>query len=249
MSTNDVPSAPKLSASKLSAPKLSAPKVSPASRPDAQAVERLLSLGADSLSDVELLAVLLGRGARGRSASAHAQALLLASDGLGGLFDSLPAELLTLPGLGPGQAAQLRAALALVERHAKCRLKRVDVLTSPAQTARFLQLRLRRREREVFAVIFLDSQHRVIEYEELFFGTIDGTSVHPREVVRAALRHNAAAVIVAHNHPSGVAEPSQADVRITERLRSALGLVDVRLLDHLVIGDSEIASLAERGLI
>ncbi len=217
--------------------------------PVAQSVERLLSQGADSLSDVELLAVLLRRGARGRSVSAHAQAILLASNGLGGLLDSRPSGLLTLPGMGPAQAAQLRAALALAERHAKCRLKRAGVLTSPAQTARFLQLRLRRREREVFAVIFLDSQHRVIEYEELFFGTIDGTSVHPREVVRAALRYNAAAIIAAHNHPSGVAEPSQADVRITERLRAALALVDVRLLDHLVVGDIEVASLAERGLI
>ena len=234
MSTSDVPNAR-----------------SPARRrpPVAQAVDRLLSLGPDSLSDVELLTVLLRGHGRGRSVGAHAQALLLASNGLGGLLDSRLPELLALPGLGAAQAAQLRAALALAERHAKCRLKRDGALTSPAQTARFLQLRLRRREREVFAVIFLDSQHRVIEYEELFFGTIDGTSVHPREVVRAALRYNAAAIIAAHNHPSGVAEPSQADVRITERLRAALALVDVRLLDHLVVGDTEVASLAERGLI
>ena len=234
MSTRDVPNA--------SSPPSARPPV-------AEAVDRLLSQGADALSDAELLAILLRRGARGRCVSAHAQALLLASNGLGGLLDCRPQELLALPGVGSAQAAQLRAALALAERHARSRLKRDGVLTSPAQTARFLQLRLRRREREVFAVIFLDSQHRVIEYEELFFGTIDGTSVHPREVVRAALRHNAAAIIAAHNHPSGVAEPSQADVRITERLRSALALVDVRLLDHLVVGDVEVTSLAERGLI
>lgn len=211
--------------------------------------ERLLARGADALSDHELLALLLRTGDRGRPVLALAAELLANGGGLGGLLDREVGELAALRGVGPARAALLKAALALAERHALCRLQRAEALTSPAHTVRFLNLRLRRREREVFAVLLLDSQHRVIEYEELFFGTIDGTSVHPREVVRAALRRNAAAVIVAHNHPSGVAEPSQADIRITERLRAALALVDVRLLDHFVVGDVDVTSLAERGLI
>ena len=210
--------------------------------------EKLLALGPDALSDAELIAIFLRTGARGASAVDVAQALLVHWQGVGGLLDAPIAELMGAPGLGPAKAAQLKAALVLAERHALSELRRGDTLTSPAHCARFLRIRLRRREREVFAVVFLDSQHRVIQYEELFQGTIDGTSVHPREVVRAALRHNAAAVILAHNHPSGVAEPSQADVRITERLRQALGLIDVRVLDHLVVGDQEVVSLAERGL-
>ena len=210
--------------------------------------EKLLALGPDALSDAELIAIFLRTGARGASAVDVAQALLVHWQGVGGLLDAPIAELMGAPGLGPAKAAQLKAALVLAERHALSELRRADTLTSPADCARFLRIRLRRREREVFAVVFLDSQHRVIQYEELFQGTIDGTSVHPREVVRAALRHNAAAVILAHNHPSGVAEPSQADVRITERLRQALGLIDVRVLDHLVGGDQEVVSLAERGL-
>jgi DNA repair protein RadC len=211
--------------------------------------ERLLARGPDALSDHELLALLLRTGDRGRPVLTLAAELLASGGGLGALLDLEATELAALRGVGPARAALLKAALALAERHARCRLVRAEALTSPAHTARYLKLRLRRREREVFAVLLLDSQHRVIEYEELFFGTIDGTSVHPREVVRAALRRNAAAVIVAHNHPSGVAEPSQADVRITERLRSALALVDVRLLDHFVVGDVDVTSLAERGLI
>ena len=211
--------------------------------------EKLLALGPDALSDAELIAIFLRTGARGASAVDVAQALLVHWQGVGGLLDAPIAELMGAPGLGPAKAAQLKAALVLAERHALSELRRADTLTSPAHCARFLRIRLRRREREVFAVVFLDSQHRVIQYEELFQGTIDGTSVHPREVVRAALRHNAAAVILAHNHPSGVAEPSQADVRITERLRQALGLIDVRVLDHLVVGDQEVVSLAERGLL
>ena len=211
--------------------------------------EKLLALGPDALSDAELIAIFLRTGARGASAVDVAQALLVHWQGVGGLLDAPIAELMGAPGLGPAKAAQLKAALVLAECHALSELRRADTLTSPAHCARFLRIRLRRREREVFAVVFLDSQHRVIQYEELFQGTIDGTSVHPREVVRAALRHNAAAVILAHNHPSGVAEPSQADVRITERLRQALGLIDVRVLDHLVVGDQEVVSLAERGLL
>ena len=211
--------------------------------------EKLLARGADLLSDAELFAIFLRTGTRGSSALDLAHALLSRWQGVGGLLDAPVRDLVNEPGLGPAKAAQLKAALALAERHALDVLRRADTLTSPAHCARFLRIRLRRREREVFGVVFLDSQHRVIEYEELFQGTIDGTSVYPREVVRAALRHNAAAVILAHNHPSGVAEPSQADVRITERLRQALALIDVRVLDHLVVGDQDVVSLAERGML
>ena len=140
----------------------------------------------------------------------------------------------------------ISAALAVLEK----RMRYHDVtLRSPADTRSYLRLRLAHLEHEVFAVLFLDNRHRVIEYETLFRGTIDGASVHPREVVKAALAHNAAAVILAHNHPSGVAEPSQADLHLTRRLREAMGLVDIRVLDHLVIGDGEAVSFAERGLL
>ena len=140
----------------------------------------------------------------------------------------------------------ITAALAVLDR----RMRYHDVqISSPADTRAYLRLRFAGLEHEVFAILFLDNRHRVIEYEELFRGTIDGASVHPREVVKAALAHNAAAVILAHNHPSGVAEPSQADLHLTRRLREALGLVDIRVLDHLVIGDGETVSFAERGLL
>ena len=140
----------------------------------------------------------------------------------------------------------INAAIAVLEK----RMRYHDVtLSSPADTRAYLRLRLAHLEHEIFACLFLDNRHRVIEYAELFRGTIDGASVHPREVVKAALAHNAAAVILAHNHPSGVAEPSQADLHLTRRLREALGLVDIRVLDHLVIGDGEAVSFAERGLL
>lgn len=211
--------------------------------------ERLLANGADTLSDAELVAVLLGTGVPGASALTVASALLSERGGVGGLLDLEAAALAALPGVGPARAARLRASLALAERYAMSSLRREQALTSPQQTAAYLRLRLRRREREVFAVVLLDTQHRVIRYDELFFGTIDGTSVYPREVVRAVLRHNAAAVILAHNHPSGIAEPSGADIRLTDRLRAALALIDVRVLDHLIVGDTVVTSLAERGLL
>ncbi len=144
---------------------------------------------------------------------------------------------------------QLKAILELSRRHLLSTLQRGDALTSPAETRHYLSAQLRHREHEVFACLFLDNRHRVLGYEELFFGTIDGASVHPREVVRRCIAHNAAAVILAHNHPSGVAEPSRSDEEITRRLKEALILVDVRVLDHMVVGDGDITSLAERGLI
>jgi len=139
--------------------------------------------------------------------------------------------------------------LELARRHMQAQLQREDVLENPGMTRRYLSSRLRHYRHEVFACLFLDNRHRVIAFEELFRGTIDGASVHPREVVRQALQHNAAAVILAHNHPSGVAEPSRADIQLTRRLVDALALVDIRVLDHLVIGDAESVSLAERGQI
>jgi DNA repair protein RadC len=152
-------------------------------------------------------------------------------------------------GMGPAKFAQLRAALELTQRYLQAGFERGDAISDPAVTRQYLKGKLRGYGREVFACMYLDNQHRLISYEELFFGTIDGASVHPREVVKRVLKHNAAAVIFAHNHPSGVAEPSQADRRITDRLKSALLLVDVRVLDHMIVGDQEVLSFAERGLL
>ncbi|MBI2993542.1 MAG: DNA repair protein RadC [Gammaproteobacteria bacterium] len=211
--------------------------------------EKLLQQGPASLSDAELLAIFLRTGANGRTAVDVARDLLLAFDGLRPLLDAGRAEVCAIHGLGSAKFAQLRAALELGRRYLAATLKRDTVLNSPEHTRAFLKSRLRPYSREVFACLFLDNRHRVISFDELFEGTIDGASVHPREVVKRALHHNAAAVILAHNHPSGVAEPSHADRAITLRLRDALALVDVRVLDHFVVGDAEVVSFAERGLL
>lgn len=211
--------------------------------------EKLLARGSDALSDAELLAVLLRSGQRGQTAVDLARDLLARFGGLVGLLGIDVIVLSAARGMGTAKAAQLKAAFALAERCAQASLSRGTALTDPEACGRFLNLRLKGLLREVFAVVFVDSQHCVLAYEELFTGTLDGANVYPREVVRAALRHNAAAVVLAHNHPSGVAEPSDADVRITERLRAALALVDVRVLDHLIVGGTTVTSLARRGLI
>lgn len=211
--------------------------------------ERLLSDGPGSLSDAELLAIFLRTGVRGRSAVDLARDLLQRFGGLRQLLAADRNSFCEAPGLGNAKYALLQAVIEMGRRHLGEQLERGAALLSPRDTERFLQARLRDYAFEVFAVLFLDNRHRVIAFEELFRGTIDGASVYPREVVRRALQHNAAAVILSHNHPSGVAEPSQADQHITLRLRDALALVDVRLLDHLVIGDGTSCSLAERGLI
>ncbi len=211
--------------------------------------ERLLRQGAEALSDAELLAIFLRTGVKGRSAVDLARELLAGQGGLAGLLDRTAEELAGRHGLGPAKAAQLLAALELGRRYLATRLERETVFTSPGQTRSYLSLRLRGRPFEVFACLFLDNRHRLIAFEELFTGTIDGASVHPREVVRRCLAHNAAAVILAHNHPSGVAEPSRADRQITRRLQQALDLIDVRVLDHLVVGDGDPVSFAERGLL
>lgn len=209
--------------------------------------EKLLGAGPGALSDAELLAIFLRTGRRGLTAVDLARELLAAFGGLRPLLAAPAERFCAADGLGPAKYAQLAAVLEMARRHLYQRLERGEALTSPDTTRSFLQAKLRDADCEVFCALFLDTRHRVIAFEELFNGTIDGASVHPRVVVRRALHHNAAALILAHNHPSGVAEPSAADRAITRRLRDALGLVDVRVLDHMVVGDGVTTSFAERG--
>ncbi|HET6604936.1 MAG TPA: DNA repair protein RadC [Xanthomonadaceae bacterium] len=210
--------------------------------------EKLLRHGAGALSDAELLALFIGSGGRGRDAVQVARGLL-AAGGLRTLLDTDAAQMAALPGLGPARACALKAALELGTRHLAGSLARGAALTDPAAAGRYFATRLRPHPNEVFACLFLDNRHRAIAFEELFRGTIDGAQVHPREVVRRSLAHNAAAVMFGHNHPSGVAEPSAADRAITRRLADALALIDVRVLDHFVVGDAEAVSFAQRGLL
>ena len=211
--------------------------------------EKLLAGGAETLTEAELLAVLLRHGVAGASALDLARSLLLEFGSLRGLLTAERDEVCRHRGMGPARWAEIQAALELVRRHHLERLRAGPSLTSPRAAREFLIARLRDRDHEVFCCLFLDSRHRLICFEELFRGTIDGASVHPREVVKQALRRNATSVILAHNHPSGVAEPSQADEIITTRLRDALALVDIRMLDHLIVGDGSCMSLAERGIV
>jgi DNA repair protein RadC len=211
--------------------------------------EKLLDLGPQTLSDAEVLAIILRSGAPGKSAVALARELLSRFSGLRGLVTAEATQVCAVGGLGPGKYAQLQAAMELSRRCLAEPLRRGAVIDGPAAVMALLRASLRDRPYEVFCCLFLDNRNRVIRLEELFRGTIDGASVHPREVVRQALACNAAAVILAHNHPSGIAEPSQADEFITRRLKNALGLVDIRVLDHLVIGDGAPVSFAERGLL
>lgn len=211
--------------------------------------EKLLERGAAALSDAELLAIFVRTGVRGRTAVDVARELLGRFGGLRALLAAPREAFCEAPGLGAAKYAQVQAGLEMARRHLAEALPHRDALRDPGAVRRFLQARLRDADREVFAAVLLDSQHRVIAYEELAHGTIDSASVYPREVVKAALRHRAAAAIFAHNHPSGVAEPSAADRALTERLKAALALVDVRVLDHFVIGDGEPTSFAERGWI
>ncbi|NNF52352.1 MAG: DNA repair protein RadC [Gammaproteobacteria bacterium] len=205
--------------------------------------------GADALSDAELLAMLIRTGVRGRSALRIAQGLL---SHFGGLRALLHAERTDLPpccGVGPARFAQLKAVVEIGRRQLREQMTRGNPLENPRATRDYLRARLRDVPHELFCCLLMDNRHRVISFTELFRGTIDGASVHPREVLKHALKANAAAVILAHNHPSGVAEPSRADELITRRLRDALSLVDIRLLDHFVVGETCCVSLAERGLI
>ncbi|ENM3731732.1 DNA repair protein RadC [Vibrio cholerae] len=211
--------------------------------------EKLLQRGPQSLSDAELLAIFLRTGTHGMNVLALADLLLRDFGSLRALFCASKEQFCRHKGLGEAKFVQLQAVLEMTQRYLAETLKRGDTLTSPQQTKLYLSSVLRDRQREAFYILFLDNQHRVIRDEILFEGTIDAASVYPREVVKRALHHNAAAVILAHNHPSGVAEPSQADRRITDRLRDALGLVEIRVLDHFVVGDGEVVSFAERGWI
>ncbi|MFT5501955.1 MAG: DNA repair protein RadC [Woeseiaceae bacterium] len=205
--------------------------------------------GATRMTEAELLAVLLQRGPQAAVALEMAERLLTRFGGLRSLLHAEPRELAAECGVGDVRIATLRAIPELARRYFEETLPERVAIRSPADTESFLLARLRDRPHEVFCCLYLDNRHRVILFEELFRGTIDGTSVYPREVVKQALAVNAAAIILAHNHPSGVAEPSQADERITRRVKSALELVDIRLLDHLVIGDCTSTSLASRGML
>lgn len=211
--------------------------------------EKLLNRGAASLSDAELLAIFLRTGVRGKSAVDLARELLAQFKNLAGLMGASQEEFCAGKGLGEAKYVQLQAVLEMSGRYLRQVLERGDPLNSSTATRHYLKTRLYNYPHEVFSCLFLDTRHRVIEYEELFRGTIDGASVYPREVVRKALYHNAAAVIFAHNHPSGVSEPSQSDIRLTQRLRDALSLIDVRVLDHFIVGDGEPRSLLELGML
>ncbi|WP_027857940.1 RadC family protein [Marinobacterium jannaschii] len=211
--------------------------------------EKLLLMGPQSLSDAELLAIFLRTGVSGKSAVDLARELLQSFGGLRELLESDRQTFCAGHGLGDAKFTQLQAVLEMGRRHLQATLERGGALESPDAVRQYLSTRLRHRQREVFACLLLDNRHRVISYEELFFGTIDAASVYPREVVKKALEQNAAALILAHNHPSGVAEPSRADRQITDRLMKALQTVDIRVLDHMVVGDAEVISFAERGWI
>jgi DNA repair protein RadC len=211
--------------------------------------EKLLCRGVTALSDAELLAIFLRTGCAGKSAVDLARELLSEFGSLRALLEASQRDFCRGLGLGVAKYAQLQAVLEMARRHLAEQLQQRDALTSVAAVRTYLTHQLRHRPHEVFCALMLDNQHRLLNFVELFQGTIDGASVYPREVVKTVLAHNAAAVIFAHNHPSGVAEPSQADRSITDRLCSALNLVDVRVLDHLVIGDGEAVSFAERGWI
>jgi len=211
--------------------------------------ERLLALGAGQLTDAELIAVCLRSGVRGKSAVDLARELIAHYGSLGGLLGADVAQLRRAKGLGEAKAAQLAAVLELARRALREDLRAGRALTTPGAVRDYLRLTLGGRAHEVFVCIFMDAQHRVIRAQELFRGTLTQTSVYPREVVKSALAANAAAVIFAHNHPSGVAQPSRADELLTSQLREALALVDVKVLDHFIVAGSQALSFAERGLL
>jgi DNA repair protein RadC len=210
--------------------------------------ERLLAKGAAALSDAELVAVLLRSGVRGKSAVDLALELLAQYGGITHLLEA-GAELETIKGLGPAKRAQFAAAIELARRALQEQLKRSTALNSPGAVRDYLRLKLASRKEEAFVCIWLDAQHRTIDIEEAFTGTLTQTSVYPREIVKSALRMNAAAVIFAHNHPSGVAQPSQSDELLTRNLKEALSLIEVKVLDHFIVAGNQAISFAERGLL
>jgi DNA repair protein RadC len=209
--------------------------------------ERLLAQGPSALADAELVALLLRTGVRGMPVLDLAQKLLDTVGGLPGLLHAAPDALRPVRGLGPAKRAELAAVMEMARRALLHTLKRQPVFENPSSVKQYAQMRLGHLHHEVFAVMFLDSQNRLIEWRDLSLGTLNQASVYPREVVRAALAVHAAALILVHNHPSGVAEPSSADRQLTRTLRSALALVDVRVLDHLIVGGADVRSFAEEG--
>ena len=211
--------------------------------------EKLLARGANSLSDAELLAIFLRTGVPGKTAVDLARELLDEFGSLNALLCADKTRFCQAAGLGQAKFSQLQAVLEMGRRYLYESLQRGDALSSPEATRHYLSSRLRHYHHEVFACLFLDNRHRVILFEELFNGTIDGAAVYPRIVVQKALQHNAAAVILSHNHPSGASEPSQADKQITQQIQSALALVDIRVLDHFIVGDGQPLSFAEKGLL
>jgi DNA repair protein RadC len=211
--------------------------------------EKLLRLGANSLTDAELLAIFLRTGIPGTNVIELAQQILQHFGSLKQLFAADLTNFCQLKGLGQAKYVQLQACIEMNQRYLSEKLKQNTVMENPQHVKSYVQSQLLNYQNEVFAVLFLDNQHRVIAFEELFFGTINASSVHPRVVVQRALSLNAAAAIIAHNHPSGVAEASIADIDITLTLKNALGLIDVRLLDHLIVASHQVISLAEQGQI
>jgi DNA repair protein RadC len=228
---------------------------------EARPREKLLARGPSALSDAELLALLLRTGIAGKGVLQMADELLQIQGnrpadgtktgfgGIAGLLNATPDDLKKVKGLGPAKRAEILAVLELARRAVAQRLQERTVLADPAAVKQFLQLNLAHRKHEVFMVCFLDAQNKLIEAEELFQGTLSQTSVYPREVVLKALHHHAAAVVLAHNHPSGSVQPSPADLALTQTLRAALGLVDVRVLDHIIVGPGQALSMAEQGLL
>ena len=211
--------------------------------------EKLLSKGVKVLSDAELLAIFLRTGVAGTSAIELAAELLEKFSGLSLLLNADVKQFCAIKGLGPAKYCQLHATLELTKRYLEEQLESEQVFNRPQQVENFLAVQMRGYQREVFSIMLLNSQHRLLGYHELFYGTIDSATIHPREVVRLALEKNAAAVIAAHNHPSGATKPSRADIAITKQLQSALELFDIRLLDHFIIGRGEVSSLAQLGEI
>ena len=211
--------------------------------------EKLLQRGTSSLSDAELLAIFLRTGVTGKSAVDLARELLLLFGSLNNLFSASEKEFCKIRGMGQAKFVQLQAVLEMSRRALQEEMKSGDALNSPRAVRDYLHLLLRHRPQEVFMAIYLDAQHRVLTSEELFSGTLTQTSVYPREVVKRVLHHNAAAVVFAHNHPSGVAEPSQSDRMLTDALMQALSLVDVRVLDHFIVAGGNVMSFAEQGMI
>lgn len=211
--------------------------------------EKLLARGAAALTDAELLALLLRTGYKGTGVLAFAQQVIERCGGLAGLINADPDNLATIKGLGTAKRAELIALMEIARRALAQQLAAAPVFDSPQRVKDFLGLHLGQRPQEVFTALFLDVQHRLLKQEDLFHGTLSQTSVYPREVARRALMLNAAAVVFAHNHPSGVAEPSRADEFLTQSLKTALALIDVRVLDHLIVGQGVVVSMAERGLV